>query len=463
MRGLYSMQLKHLDLFSGIGGFALAAEMAGGITTQQFVEVDSYCQKVLAKNFPSVPTHGDITTFSATSSQYDIITGGFPCQDISAANHKGQGLDGKRSGLFFELMRIVRECRPRYIVLENVAALLSKRNGRDMGTVLWELSECGYDAEWQVVSAASVGAPHLRKRVFIVAYCDRGRLEARQRKSSFQGKVGTAARSSNAANSYSPRGWANTATASQRTQKKNTQQLSGNCSRGFQGWQAKPPVLRVDDGVPEKLDRDPERGARMDKYLVIKKAIEQKRLDCDPATGDVFSLVQRGRKGERVKLKGTEIKGYKLYRIYFEGHKYMIRGHRIIWWFCNGEIPEGLQIDHKNRVRNDNRIDNLRVVTQEENNQNRRSLAGANNPSCKLDPIHHLALLELVENGATYKEAGESFGISKSQVGNIVKKYKNKDRVDRIRGLGNAVVPQAAVIPLRRVLELEEVSHATAA
>lgn len=165
--------LKHLDLFSGIGGFSLAAQMTGGIETQQFVEIDPYCQKVLAKNFPGIPIHDDITTFTANSRNYDLITGGFPCQDISAANTKNRkGLAGDRSGLFFEIIRLVCECRPRYVVLENSSALLNFRGGRDMGAILWELSQCGYDADWSVISACSMGAPHMRRRLFIVAYAN---------------------------------------------------------------------------------------------------------------------------------------------------------------------------------------------------------------------------------------------------------------------------------------------------
>lgn len=164
------MVLVTLDLFSGIGGFALAGKMVGGFEVTQFVEINPYCQSILAKNFPGVPIHGDIKTYSTSARRIDVVTGGFPCQDISVANTNGRGLEGDRSGLFYEVVRIIRECRPRYVVLENVNALLTARRGRDMGAVLWELSECGYDAEWQTVSAASMGAPHLRKRVFIVAY-----------------------------------------------------------------------------------------------------------------------------------------------------------------------------------------------------------------------------------------------------------------------------------------------------
>lgn len=166
------MKLTHLDTFSGIGGFALAAQRLGGIKTQQFVEIDPFCRQILNKHFPGVPCHDDIQTFNS-SMQFDIITAGFPCQDISQANSKRKGLAGERSGLFFETIRLVREIRPRYLVLENSAALLNSNSGRDMGTILWELAESGYSAEWSVLSACSLGAPHTRERVFIVAYPDR--------------------------------------------------------------------------------------------------------------------------------------------------------------------------------------------------------------------------------------------------------------------------------------------------
>jgi DNA (cytosine-5)-methyltransferase 1 len=166
-----TQSLKVLDLFSGCAGFSYAASLLGAaIETIQFVEIDPQAQATIQQNYPNIPIHDDITTFTAQLGQYDIITAGFPCQDISAANPKGLGLDGKQSGLFFEIVRIIRQCRPSYVLLENVAALLSSNRGRDMGTVLWELSQSGYDAEWEVIPAIAVGANHIRERLWITAY-----------------------------------------------------------------------------------------------------------------------------------------------------------------------------------------------------------------------------------------------------------------------------------------------------
>jgi DNA (cytosine-5)-methyltransferase 1 len=160
-------KIKLLDTFSGIGGFSYAAEkLVGGFETTQFVENDSYCQKILNKHWPKVPIHDDIRTFTAEPFQYDVVCGGFPCQDISTAG-RGKGItEETRSGLFFELMRVIRMVRPKYVVMENVAAILN--NGMDI--VLAELSEAGFDAEWAIIPASSVGACHKRSRWWLVAY-----------------------------------------------------------------------------------------------------------------------------------------------------------------------------------------------------------------------------------------------------------------------------------------------------
>ena len=159
--------MKLLDTFAGIGGFSYAAEkLVGGFETTQFIEINPYCQKVLNKHWSHVPIHDDITTFTAKLGQFDIITGGFPCQDISVAGLQKGITKETRSGLFYELIRVIRMVRPQYVVLENVAAILN----RGLDIVLRELSEAGYDAEWAVISASSLGACHKRSRWWLVAY-----------------------------------------------------------------------------------------------------------------------------------------------------------------------------------------------------------------------------------------------------------------------------------------------------
>jgi DNA (cytosine-5)-methyltransferase 1 len=152
-----------LDLFSGIGGFSLGLERAG-MRTVAFCEIDPYPRAVLAKNWPGVPCADDITAREFVPGEADVICGGFPCQDISTAGN-GAGLAGERSGLWRELLRAIRVVRPRFAIVENVAALLS----RGMGTVLGDMAEIGYDTEWHCIPASAVGAPHRRDRVWIIA------------------------------------------------------------------------------------------------------------------------------------------------------------------------------------------------------------------------------------------------------------------------------------------------------
>lgn len=154
------------SLFSGIGGFELGFERAGFKTLWQ-VEIDPWARRVLEKNFPHAERFSDIRDCGRINLRpVDVICGGFPCQDISIANTAGAGLDGDRSGLWFEMFRVIRELRPRFAVVENVANLLN----RGIERVLGSLAEIGYDAEWEVIPACAIGASHVRERLFIVSY-----------------------------------------------------------------------------------------------------------------------------------------------------------------------------------------------------------------------------------------------------------------------------------------------------
>jgi DNA (cytosine-5)-methyltransferase 1 len=157
------------SLFTGIGWFDLGLEWAGMQCKWQ-IEIEPYCQQVLASRWPTTRKHDDVRTFPPTDPdewRVDVICGGFPCQDISNAGNRA-GLEGERSGLWHEYARIIRLLRPRYVIVENVAALLE----RGIGTVLGDLARIGFDARWEVFSSCAFGATHTRRRLFIVAYAN---------------------------------------------------------------------------------------------------------------------------------------------------------------------------------------------------------------------------------------------------------------------------------------------------
>ncbi len=171
-------KLRVLDLFSGIGGFSLGLERTGGFETVAFCEIEPFPRRILKKNWPEVPCYEDVRTLTADVLErdgiaVDVITGGFPCQDLSTAGkQRGMG-EGTRSGLWSEIVRLIGELRPQFVIVENVAALLagpSERRGGWFGRVLGDLAECGYDAEWRNIPAFMVGAPHRRERIWIVAH-----------------------------------------------------------------------------------------------------------------------------------------------------------------------------------------------------------------------------------------------------------------------------------------------------
>lgn len=166
------MTLQILDLCAGIGGFSLGLESTGHFRTVAFVEIDDFCQQVLAKNWPDVPIYGDIHDITAATfhERIDIITAGFPCQPFSTAGSR-RGADDPRF-IWPEIARLISEIRPHYVLLENVPGLRSIDGGSVLGRVFGDLAACGYDADWIDLRASDFGAPHLRERIFIVAYLD---------------------------------------------------------------------------------------------------------------------------------------------------------------------------------------------------------------------------------------------------------------------------------------------------
>jgi DNA (cytosine-5)-methyltransferase 1 len=237
--------LKVLDLFSGIGGFSLGLERTGGFETVAFCEIEPFPRKVLAKHWPGVPIYEDVRTLTADTLArdgigVDVICGGFPCQDISLAG-KGAGIDGDRSGLWAEYARLIGELRPRHVLVENVAALLS----RGLDRVLGDLAALGFDAEWHCIPAWFIGAPHGRDRVWIIAHpnSDGKPSGAEYAQTPWDGSVSNACdpeRRQQPLGVYLARAW------------RARQPVSWD-----QVWPGEdsPLGMGVDDGIPERLDR----------------------------------------------------------------------------------------------------------------------------------------------------------------------------------------------------------------
>jgi len=170
--------LRTLHLFAGAGG-GILGDLLLGHRPICAVEIEPYCQQVLSARqkdgfLPWFPIYNDVATFDGRPWRglVDVVSGGFPCQDISAAG-KGAGIEGERSGMWKHMARIVGEVRPRYVLVENSPILTS----RGLGVVLGDLAALGYDAEWGVLGAADAGAPHQRDRIWVLAYTDSSRLE----------------------------------------------------------------------------------------------------------------------------------------------------------------------------------------------------------------------------------------------------------------------------------------------
>lgn len=231
-------KLKVLDLFSGIGGFSLGLERTGGFETVAFCEIDPFCQKVLKKHWPEVRQYNDVTTaeFEGT---VDLVTAGFPCQDISFAG-QGAGLSGERSGLFWHVLRTAGLVGFPKLLLENVAALLD----RGLGAVLGSMAEIGYDAEWHCIPASHAGADHERDRIWIVADSSGerqlGGSDNRKKRQILRDKIRTSPKSQ-----------------SERQRWIGRFGEAGSDEQGslVQRWEAKSGILGVCDEVPNRVDR----------------------------------------------------------------------------------------------------------------------------------------------------------------------------------------------------------------
>jgi len=167
------MKLKLLDLFSGIGGFSLGLESTGYFETIGFVEKDEFCQKVLKKNFNNIPIESEVRNVKGDRYKADIITGGFPCQPFSVAG-KRRGTEDDRY-LWDETIRVIRECKPRWFIGENVEGIINISEGKVLQQIQKDLEAEGFEVQCVVIPASGIGAWHQRKRVWIIAHSNSNR------------------------------------------------------------------------------------------------------------------------------------------------------------------------------------------------------------------------------------------------------------------------------------------------
>ena len=256
--------MTHGSLFSGIGGVDLGLESLG-IETKWQVEIDKYANKILEKRFPDAKRYKDITKLNTKELEWvDVISGGFPCQDISAANPNAEGISGKRSGLWSEMFRIISDLRPRYAFIENVPML----SIRGLDRVLSDLAQIGYDAEWQSLSAKEVGAWHKRERLFIVAYAKclgwqkratfSEKLKRKKTPNQFNNsnkKQFRAKASEELSNPNEERIQGCKETGNLEESRQETEQFTVRYSEGRDYWAVEPNVGRVANGVSNRVDR----------------------------------------------------------------------------------------------------------------------------------------------------------------------------------------------------------------
>lgn len=222
--------MVHGSLFSGIGGFDLAAQWMGWENAFH-CENNPFCQHVLKHHFPNAKSYGDITTtdFRPWNGRIHVLSGGFPCQDASRAKTNGdgkRGLQGQRTGLYWHMLRAIEEIRPSFVVAENVPEILTTNGGDDFAQILKSLWEIGYNVEWKCLYASEAGAPHLRERCYMVVYTNNIRLQEGESFFSLVGKevdtrVGV---------------------------------LAGATIQIGQSWHDEPPTPSLADGVSHKLD-----------------------------------------------------------------------------------------------------------------------------------------------------------------------------------------------------------------
>ena len=259
------LMMKLLDLFSGIGGFSLGMEATKKIKTIAFCEKDEFCRKVLKKHWSNIKQYNDIRSINGKEIAADIVSGGFPCQPFSVAG-KRKGTEDDRY-LWDEMLRVITEVKPRWVVGENVQGIINIDNGLVLRQVQTDLEAQGFQVQCFIIPASGVGAWHQRNRVWIVAYSDKFRCtqhnETKKEKFEWRSKTSFMSSSSqDVSNSDKERIFSTKTTRNNgKNEKKSFNEYIGGCSSTYRGkiiqnyWATEPNVGRVAHGIPNRVDR----------------------------------------------------------------------------------------------------------------------------------------------------------------------------------------------------------------
>ena len=468
------------SLFSGIGGLDLGLEWAGMEVVWQ-VEIDDWCRSLLGKRFPNVAQYADIKECRNMPS-VDLICGGFPCQDVSLAGKRKGLRDGTRTGLWQEMARIIREVGPRWVLAENVPGLLSAvgvdgQRGEAFGTVLRDLDKMGYDAEWCVLSAGALGAPHRRERVFVVAW----RRESFPDTKGYE-QTGICREAKPVGNKRHTRVGAECGRNGQFVQEANEimadavrKRMEGDgadwfcippapiterllrcyrSGRGAEQWAFEPDVLRMADGFSEGVD---EEGIRCEESRSTKEM-------CVLRGGAFKKEVQRETGGQRCipeeKILQQRVHGKRANEARHgrrEGNGEESSGGELPDVRCNGEptgTPRGLKSTQQRFVESDDPVrflsHFLALASREEDAESKELMLRLRRACVQIGYVSEtLSEIQEIWRSITDEEkmwvalcisTGTPWCSEWPEVTRLA--HGVPDRIHRLRALGNAVVPQ---------------------